>query len=152
MNETDAIRYMEIALEEARKALEEGEVPVGAVVVKDGKIIARGHNHRESTHDISSHAEIEALKAAGQILGTWDLKGCALYVTLEPCLMCAGAIEQSRVSTLVYGADDPQEGAITSKRFIFDSREKANGPLIYRGVEKDRCQALLKDFFYARRK
>ena len=143
---------MEIALEEARKALEEGEVPVGAVVVKDGKIIARGHNHRESTHDISSHAEIEALKAAGRALGTWDLKGCALYVTLEPCLMCAGAIEQSRVSTLVYGADDPQEGAITSKRFIFDSSEKANGPLIYRGVEKDRCQALLKDFFYARRK
>ena len=152
MNDQEALTFMEIALEEAKMALEEGEVPVGAIIVKDGQILARGHNHRESMHDISSHAEIEVLKAAGKALGTWDLSGCTLYVTLEPCLMCAGAIEQSRVSTLVYGADDPQEGAITSKRFVFDINGNANAPLIYRGVEKDRCQAILKDFFYARRK
>ena len=152
MNEADSKRYMDMALEEAEAALKEGEVPVGAVIVKDGRVLSRGHNHKESTHDISSHAEIEAIREAGKALGDWDLKGCTLFVTLEPCLMCAGAIEQSRISTLVYGADDPQEGAITSKRFVFDASGKSNSPLIYRGVEKDRCQALLQDFFYARRK
>ena len=143
---------MDIALEEARIALEEGEVPVGAVIVKDGEIIARGHNHREAKHDISSHAEIEALKEAGRVLSTWNLKGCTLYVTLEPCLMCAGAIEQSRISTLVYGADDPQEGAITSKRAVFDLENQKNSLLIYRGVEKNRCQAILDDFFFSKRR
>ena len=145
----DAEAYMKIALEEACKALEEGEVPVGAVLVKDGEIIARGHNHRESLHDISSHAEIEVLKEAGKKLGSWSLEGCILYVTLEPCLMCAGAIEQARISTLIYGADDPSEGAITSKRAVFDGN---SGPLlVYRGILKEECSGLLKSFFLAKR-
>ena len=141
--------YMNLALEEAKSALNEGEIPVGAVLVKNDEILAKGHNHRESTSDISSHAEIEVLREAGKRLGTWDLSGCTLYVTLEPCLMCAGAIEQSRISTLVYGADDPAEGAVTSKRAIFDG--KANSLLIYRGIEKERCEAILRDFFYSKR-
>ena len=149
MNPQNAETYMKIALLEACKALEEGEVPVGAVLVKDGEIIAQGHNRREAQHDISSHAEIEVLKEAGQKLGTWSLEGCSLYVTLEPCLMCAGAIEQARISTLVYGADDKAEGAVTSKRAIFDSNA---GPiLIYRGVLKEECAGLLKSFFLAKR-
>ena len=151
MENQDASVYMGLALLEARKALEEGEVPVGAIVVKDGRVIASDHNHRQARNDISSHAEIEVLKAAGQVLGTWNLEGCTLYVTLEPCLMCAGAIEQSRISTLIYGADDPQEGAISSNRSIFDAAGKGGKLLIYRGVEKEKCEEILRRFFYTKR-
>lgn len=151
MNDQLCESYMDEALKEARIALEEGEVPVGAVLVKDGRIIARGRNHREQRLDISSHAEIEALKAGAQALGTWDLSSCTLVVTLEPCLMCAGAIEQARISTLIYGADDPQEGAVTSKRAIFDDAEHGKRILIYRGIKKADCEALLRGFFYTRR-
>lgn len=152
MDQDRSAYFMEIALEEARFALEEGEVPVGAVIVKDGQIIAREHNHRELKKDISSHAEIEAIRKAGAKLGTWDLSGCTLYVTLEPCLMCAGAIEQSRISTLVYGADDPKEGSITSKRAIFELCSQNNRLLIYRGIEKEKCSSIINDFFFVKRK
>lgn len=143
----ESTSFMEEALLEARKALEEGEVPVGAVVVKNGRVIARGHNCRQKEHDISGHAEIVALKAAGKALQTWALDGCQLYVTLEPCLMCAGAIIQSRVSTLVYGASDPQFGAINSSYHVFDDAET----LVSKGEMEQECKALLDEFFAKKR-
>ena len=137
---------MQEALFEAKLALEEGEVPVGAVVVKDGEIIARGHNTRERDLDISGHAEIVALKLAAQKLGRWALNDCALYVTLEPCPMCAGAIEQARLGTLVYGADDPQEGGI-SRYGMLNGAET----LVYRGEGKNEAESILQLFFKERR-
>lgn len=130
------------ALKEAQKAKEEGEIPVGAVILKDGKIIARAHNHREAKNDISSHAEIEAMRQAANVLGSWSLEGCLLYVTLEPCLMCLGAIFQARISTLVYGADDPSEGALSAYHVPVK-----NQLLVYRGEGKEGCEGILKDFF-----
>lgn len=140
-------RFMDIALEEAKIALEEGEIPVGAVLVKDGAIIGRGHNRRETKKDVSSHAEIEAIKEAEKNFGQWQLDGCTLYVTLEPCLMCAGAVKQARISSLVYGADDPQEGAFSKYGLL-------NGwpLLVYRGEEKEKAEDLLKQFFSLQRK
>ena len=138
---------MAIAIEEARLALEEGEVPVGAVVVKDGKIIARAHNRRENDLDIAGHAEILAMRTASKQLGTWTLEGCTLYVTLEPCLMCGAALLQSRISSIVYGADDPQYGAISSKEHLFDEAKT----LVYRGVEKEECARIINAFFASKR-
>ena len=141
--------FMDIALEEARLALKEGEVPVGAVLVKDGKVIAKGHNTRERDNDISGHAEIVTLKKAAKELGTWVMTGCALYVTLEPCLMCAGAIIQSRLTTLVYGASDPEFGAVTSKNHVFDD---AKNVLVYPDEKEGECKALLDSFFAKKRR
>jgi tRNA(adenine34) deaminase len=118
--------YMKQALLEAQKAEKEGEVPVGAIVVYDNRIVGVGHNQREAKKDISSHAEIEAIKAAEQTLGSWRLPHCTLYVTLEPCLMCASAIAQAGIARLVYGASDLQEGAICSHHYIYE--DPAVGP------------------------
>ncbi len=139
---------MKIALREARLALAEGEVPVGAVIVKDGKVIAQAHNSREKDLDISGHAEINAMKLAAKVLGRWSLEGCAIYVTLEPCLMCGAALIQSRISTIVYGADDPQYGAVSQKGSLFD-QSKA---LVYRGVMKEECAAVIDEFFAGKRR
>ena len=138
---------MNVAIEEAKIALSEGEVPVGAVIVKDGKIIARAHNTRETDLDISGHAEINAMRLAAKALGKWTLDGCAIYVTLEPCVMCAGALLQSRISTIVYGADDPQFGGVSQNGNLFD-QSKA---LVYRGVMKEECAELLNRFFRSKR-
>lgn len=138
---------MNVAIEEAKIALSEGEVPVGAVIVKDGKIIARAHNTRETDLDISGHAEINAMRLAAKALGKWTLDGCAIYVTLEPCVMCAGALLQSRISTIVYGADDPQFGGVSQNGNLFD-QSKA---LVYRGVMKEECAELLNRFFRDKR-
>lgn len=142
--------FMSLALEEARRAFDEGEVPVGAVVVKEGKVIATGHNSRENENDISGHAEINAIKAAEKVLGRWTLEGCALYVTLEPCPMCAGAIKQCRLSSLVFGAKDEAEGAVMSRYHLFDADNGAQS--ITFGVLEKECSDLLKTFFAKKRK
>ena len=144
--------YMKIALELAKEAEFAGEIPVGAIVVLNDKIIGKGFNKRESKYDISSHAEIEAIKAAEKTLGNWRLDGATLYVTLEPCLMCSGAILQSRVSKVVFGSRDEKDGAIVSNYFVFDSPCSHERPLVYGEVLKEECDALLKSFFSSKRK
>lgn len=135
------------ALKEAELAYEEGEIPVGAVVVRNGKIISRGHNGRERDLDIASHAEINALKAAAKTLGRWDLHDCSLYVTLEPCLMCAGAILQSRIRFLSFGCLDKKAGAILSIYHAFDANNAYMPPLIDEGLCEKECSDILKRFF-----
>ena len=144
--------YMQEAIKEAQKAYELDEIPVGAVVVKDGEIIGRGHNLREKNRDVSSHAEIEAMKDASNKIGDWRLSGCTLYVTLEPCPMCSGAILQSRISRVVFGAKDSRDGAIVSNYFLFDSPCIHERPLIDFGTLSKECEELLKSFFFNKRK
>ena len=142
---------MKIALESAKESARVGEVPVGAVVVKDGIVIGRGHNQRETKLDISSHAEIEAVKEAERKIGRWTLEGCTLYVTLEPCLMCAGAIAQARIKRLVYGASDQKEGAIESHFYVYADPALPHRPIIKGGILAPECETLLKDFFAVKR-
>jgi tRNA(adenine34) deaminase len=143
---------MAAALDEAWRALREGELPVGAVVARGGEILSRGRNRREESHDPTAHAELEAIRGAADALGGWRLTGCTLYVTLEPCAMCAGAIVASRLDRVVYGASDPAAGCCGSVYRItedpaFTHFAKADG-----GLLADECQALLTQFFAARRK
>lgn len=144
-------RWMEEALRQAELAAEAGEVPVGAVIVKDGRVLARAHNQVELLRDATAHAEMIALTSAASALDAWRLDGCDVVVTLEPCAMCAGAMVNSRVARLVYGASDPVAGACGS---VFDivSEPRLNHRLpVVKGVLADRCGALLKDFFRSRR-
>ena len=141
--------FMKEAIAEARIAFDMGEIPVGAVVVKDNEIIGRGHNTREKDSDISGHAEINALKDASKHLGSWDLSGCTIYVTLEPCAMCAGAILQSRLRTLVYGQEDPMEGGLSKYR-LFEHGNAST--LVEGGLLREECAALLSGFFKNLRK
>lgn len=143
--------FMIEALKEAKLAFDEGEVPIGCVIVKNGQIIARGHNHRELHHDVSSHAEIEALKAAGEAFGDWRLMGCELFVTLEPCLMCAGAIIQSKVSRIVFGAFDEERGALASKVHALEYFKNDSDPMVTGGVLGKECKDILKTFFNEKR-
>jgi len=144
--------WMAVALAEASDAAVHDDVPVGAVVVAgDGRELGRGRNRRELEGDPTAHAEIVALRAAAAELGTWRLDGCTLYVTLEPCTMCAGAIVQSRVGTLVFGADDPKAGAVVS---LFDAVRDPRLPhvtRVVRGVRAGESAELLRDFFARRR-
>jgi len=143
--------YMQIAINLAKEAEIAGEIPVGAVVVLDGKVIGKGFNKRETKHDISSHAEIEAIKDAEATLNNWRLSGATLYVTLEPCLMCAGAILQSRISKVVFGSYDKKEGAIVSSYFVYDSPCGHERPLVFGGVLQEKCDKLLSGFFDSKR-
>ncbi len=139
--------YMKIAVEEAKFAADMGEIPVGAVIVdKNGKVISRAHNLREITNDATAHAEILAIRKANEKLKSWRLEGCTLYVTLEPCPMCAGAILESRLSRLVYGATDVKFGAVESLYALIDHKK------VRAGVCEDECKFLLKKFFINRRK
>ena len=147
----DDAKWMCAALEEARRALEEGELPIGCVIVRDGRIVASAHNLREQTGDPTGHAEIVAIRRAARETGDWRLTGCALYVTLEPCPMCAGAISQARVERLVYGADDPGYGCAGSVYRIpedpaFNHFCQSDG-----GVLAVECAATLNEFFASRR-
>ena len=139
--------YMRRALELARRALETGDVPVGCVVAgRDGSGIGEGWNRREAAGDALAHAEVEAIRAACRRLGGWNLHGCALYVTLEPCPMCAGAILNARIDQVCFGARDPQAGACGS---VFDLFQEDLGrhPRVYAGVLREECAALLQGFF-----
>jgi tRNA(adenine34) deaminase len=139
--------YMRIALEEAATAAAEGEVPIGAVVVCDGAVVARAHNRRENDRDPTAHAETLAISEAARKLGRWRLSDCEVYVTLEPCPMCAGAMHQARIGRLVYGAPDPKAGAAGS---LFDlaSDERLNHRFdVTSGVLADESAAMLKTFF-----
>lgn len=143
--------YMQHALAEARAAAAEDEVPVGAVIVHDGRIIAAAHNQRETLHDPTAHAEMIAITQAAEALGGWRLEGCTLYVTLEPCPMCAGAIVQARVPTVVYGALDPKAGAVASLYELLSDVRLNHRCELVAGVLGDECGALLTEFFRGRR-
>ena len=134
-------------MKEAEKAALEGEVPVGAVIVKDGEIIARGHNQNETLKDPTAHAEIMALRQAGAVLGDWRLPGCEMYVTVEPCSMCAGAIVWARIQKLYIGAMDPKAGACGSV-FNIPQEQKLNHYVeIETGIMEQECSRIMRDFF-----
>jgi tRNA(adenine34) deaminase len=144
---TEHEKYMRLALQEARSAARAGEVPVGCVITgPDGGVIGRGRNMREETRDASAHAEVLAIRQACRALGTWRLEGCVMYVTLEPCPMCAGAVVNSRIPTVVYGAKDSAAGSCGSVINLFEERY-GHRPAVYGGVLEEECSALLKDFF-----
>ena len=147
----DDERFMLAALAEARAAWDDGDVPVGAVVVREGRIIARGHNQREKLEDPTAHAEMIALTAAASAVGRWRLDGCSLYVTLEPCVMCAGAVVLARIERLVYGAHDPKAGACTSLYSIPTDERLNHCVTIAPLVLGDECAQMLRDFFAQQR-
>lgn len=145
--------FMRQALKQAQKAAEKDEVPVGALVVKNGAVIARGYNSREKTHDPSGHAEINALRRAAKKLGGWNLHDCELYVTLEPCPMCAGAAINARIARIIYGASDVKAGACGSKVNLCEPSFKFNHiPGVTGGVLKDECAFLLTKYFKLKRR
>ena len=139
-------RYMALALEEARTAMAQDEIPVGAVVVAQGQVIGRGHNLTETLHDVTAHAEMQAITAAAETLGGKYLTGCTLYVTVEPCVMCAGAISWSQLGRLVYGASDEKRGF---RRYAPEALHPKT--VVVSGVLEDECAQLMKEFFKGRR-
>ena len=143
---------MKAALKLAHKAAEEGEVPVGAVVVCDGKIVGRGRNRRETKKNALHHAEIEAIEKACKKLGGWRLHRCDLYVTLEPCPMCAGALINSRMKTVYYGAPDPKAGSLGTLYSIHEDKRLNHTFDVKAGVLSEECATMLREFFKARRK
>jgi tRNA(adenine34) deaminase len=145
------IEYMQIALEEAKAAADADEVPIGAVVVKDGNIIARSKNTRERTNNPAGHAEFNAILKAAAAQNAWRLSGCTVYVTLEPCIMCAGLMHQARISRCVYGAPDPKAGALGSLYSIHQDTRLNHTFEVESGVLQDECAQLLKDFFSNKR-
>lgn len=151
MNPEQWESFMDQALELARQAAALGEIPVGALVVKEGKILGRGFNRRETDADATAHAEMLAIRQACQTLGNWRLTGCTLLVTLEPCPMCTGAILQSRLSQVVFGAFDPRAGCCGSLLALTEEDFECH-PALYGGVKEQECLALLQSFFARRRK
>lgn len=145
-------KYMKEALKEAKKAYDIEEVPIGAVIVKDGKIIARGHNMREMKKQACAHAEIIAIEKACKKLDAWRLNDCEMYVTLEPCPMCAGAIMNARIKKLYIGAMEPKFGAVGSKVNLLEDIKFNHDVEVEKGVLKEECSKYIKDFFKERRK
>jgi tRNA(adenine34) deaminase len=143
--------FMQLALDEARLALAEDEVPIGAVIVCQGRVVARAHNQREQLRDPTAHAEMIAITQAAAGLGSWRLEGCTLYVTLEPCPMCAGAILQARIPTLVYGAVDPKAGAVASLYHLLEDARLNHRCLVVPGVLAGPCGEILSRFFQQQR-
>lgn len=151
MSLTKAREYMELALDLAAAAAAAGEVPVGAIVVKDGVIIGKGANRPVGTHDPSAHAEIMAMREAAAFLGNDRLIGCDLWVTLEPCAMCAGAIAHARIVRLYFGADDAKGGAVVHGPRLFEQPTVHHRPEVYGGIAADESAVLLREFFATRR-
>jgi tRNA(adenine34) deaminase len=144
-------RWMREALDQARAALDHDDVPIGAVVVHDGRVIGHGHNERELLGDPTAHAEMQALRAAAAALGSWRVLDSTLYVTLEPCAMCAGAIVLSRIPRVVYGTVDPKAGAAGSVLDVLADERLNHRPQVVGGVLGQECGALLREFFAERR-
>ena len=138
-------KYMKIALKEAEKAKKHNDVPVGAVIVKDNKIISRGHNKRELTKKVTKHAEIVAIERACRKLRSWHLENCEIYITVEPCTMCYGAIEQSRINKIIYGIDNEKFG-------YFSKKYKNKKIPVEKGILKKDCENIMKEFFIKKRK
>ena len=149
MNEDE--KWMQIAIHEAIKAEKEGEVPVGAILVKDGLVIAKAHNQPISTNDATAHAEIQLIRAAGKIQENYRLTGTSLYVTLEPCAMCLGAMMHARIKRIVYGAHDPKTGVCGSSENLIDANCFNHKIDLVSGVLENQCKQLLKKFFISRR-
>jgi tRNA(adenine34) deaminase len=145
--------FMNAAWQEALKAFDDGEVPVGAVIEKNGKIIGRGYNRTEKLLDATAHAEILAIGAASSYLDTWRLNGCNIYITLEPCIMCLGAILQARIDSIIYATPDPHLGAIDSFYYRHElERAYKYFPHIKSGIMKEQCSKILKSFFKQQRR
>ena len=143
--------YMQLALEEARKAAALGEIPIGAVLVHEGEVVARAHNMRETWQDGTAHAEIIVMQKGCKKLGRWRLSGCALYVTVEPCPMCSGAIVNSRIDTVVYGCPDVKAGGAESIFNIITNPNLNHTATVISGVCEEACAQVMKDFFKRRR-
>ena len=146
------VKYMLEALKEAELAKLEDEVPIGCVIVKDDQIIARAHNQREATNNHLGHAETLAIKKASEVLNDWQLVDCDLYVTIEPCIMCGGAIIQSRIRKVIYGAPDLKGGAFGSSINILDAQNINHRPEIVKGILEEECTKIIKDYFKSKRK
>ncbi|MEO1995404.1 MAG: tRNA adenosine(34) deaminase TadA [Planctomycetaceae bacterium] len=144
--------WMGLALEEARMAFDEDEVPVGAVIVCQDRVIAEAHNQREALNDPTAHAEMIAITQAAEVLRSWRLLDCILYVTLEPCPMCAGAIVQARIPTVIYGTPDPKAGACHSVLQVTNDPRFNHQSTVVGGVLKEECRAILQEFFGAQRR
>jgi tRNA(adenine34) deaminase len=144
-------RFMQMALAEAAAAAAEDEVPIGAVIVHEGQVLAAAHNQREQLRDPTAHAEMIAITQAGTALDSWRLENCTLYVTLEPCPMCAGAIVQSRVKRVVYGADDPKAGAVKTLYQLLEDSRLNHRAEVTAGVLAEECGRVLSEFFQRKR-
>ena len=144
-------KYIKLALKEAQKALNKDEVPIGCVIVKDDKVISRGHNLRETKNSVIKHAEIVAIEKACKKLNSWRLVDCEIYVTLEPCAMCAGAIYQARIKRVIFGADDLKGGALGGNFDLY--KEKLNHyPEVIKGILKEECSSIISNYFKNKRK
>ena len=142
---------MRLALDQARLGMAEGEVPIGAVVVKDGEVIVKAHNQPRTLNDPTAHAELLAIRRAAQTLGNERLDGCELWVTLEPCAMCAGAIAHARIARVYYAAPDPKGGAVEHGARVFEQPQCLHRPEVYSGMGEDEAATLLRAFFAGKR-
>ncbi|MCQ2748430.1 MAG: tRNA adenosine(34) deaminase TadA [Mycoplasmoidaceae bacterium] len=145
-------KFMSLAIKEAVKSASLDEVPVGAIIVKDNKVIARGHNLREKSNDPTSHAEINAIRKACKKLGSWRLEDCTIYVTIEPCSMCAGTLLWTRIKRIVYGACDLKGGALGSSFSLFEVKNINHHPEILGGILQEECGKMMSNFFKEKRK
>ena len=144
-------KFMELAIERAKFAGRMGEVPIGAILVKDGEVVAEGYNRREMDHDPAGHAEFTAIRIFSRLTKAWRMSGCTIYVTLEPCIMCAGLMQQSRIDRCVFGAYDPKGGALGSLYQVNEDERLNHTFEVTGGVMEEECAQLLKDFFAKRR-
>lgn len=144
-------KFMKAALKEAQKAFLLDEVPVGCVIVKDNKVIARAHNIRETQKDPCGHAEVVAIRKAAKKLGDWQLVNCDLYVTVEPCIMCAGSIIQARIAGIYYGTEDFKGGALGSSINVLEAQNLNHHPIVVSGILKEECSEIIKKYFKNKR-
>ena len=152
MKKKDASYYMSLALKEAEKAVIEDEVPVGAVIVCDDKIIARAHNQRDGLKLTYAHAEMLAINKANKKLGSWRMPECDIFITLEPCIMCMGAIIQSRIRNIYYGAKDPKGGAVVSSINVLEAKNINHHPNVVGGIMEEECSKIISEYFKNKRK